>query len=137
MEEKLVRRVLKASVVVAALVGFCGAVYLGTLWAFAFILAAAWSIVNLWVLERLLVLLFRGGSRLALAAVFCLKITVLYGLILLYLIAVPWRPSALLGGITLPYAVIVLKALGRSLIEAMGRKEALQATGDRGKQDGT
>jgi len=137
MEEKLVRRVLKASVVVAALVGFCGAVYLGTLWAFAFILAAAWSIVNLWVLERLLVLLFRGGSRLALAAVFCLKIPVLYGLILLYLIAVPWRPSALLGGITLPYAVIVLKALGRSLIEAMGRKEALQATGDRGKQDGT
>ena len=137
MDENFIRRVLKASVVVAALVGLCGKAYLGSLWAFAFILAAAWSIVNLFVLERLLILLFQRESRLALAAVFCLKIPVLYGLILLYLIEVPWRPSALLGGITLPYAVIVLKALGRSLIEAMGRKEALQATGDKRTRDRT
>jgi len=51
----------------------------------------------------------------------CLKVPVLYGLIILYLFYVSWQPSALIAGITLPYAVMVLKALGRFLIEAMNR----------------
>ena len=135
MDEKFIRCVLKASAVAAALLALCGRVYLGSLWAFAFLLAAAWSIVNRWVLERLFILMLQGQSRLALAAIFCLKIPVLYGLILLYLVAVPWRFSALLGGITLPYVIIVLKALGRSLVDAMGRKEAPKDLGVHRPQD--
>lgn len=129
MDEDFVRRVLKASVVIAALAGLCGMAYLGPLWAFAFILAAAWSIVNLWLIERLFTTLLLGQSRVALVVIFFLKVPVLYGLILLYLIVVPWQPSALLGGIILPYAVIVLKALGRSLVETTGRKRTPEATG--------
>lgn len=128
MDERFIRRVLQASLAMTAVVGLCGLSYAGPLWAFAFLLAALWSTANLWALERLLILLFRKGNRLALVVLFCLKIPVLYGLILGYLLWVPWRPSALIGGVSLPYAVIVLKALGRSLVDAMGRKKASPAT---------
>jgi hypothetical protein len=137
MDEQFIQRVLKASAVVAALIGLYGLVYLEPLWAFAFILAAAWSIANLWVLEHLLILLFERGGRLALVVLFCLKIPILYGLILVYLLFVPRRPSALIGGVTLPFVVMVLKALGRSLVDAMGRKETPPATEAKsGQQDG-
>jgi hypothetical protein len=128
MDEQFIPRVLRASVVMTALIGLCGLAYPGPLWSFAFVLAGLWSTANLWALEHLLMLLFRKGNRLALVAFFCLKIPILYGLILGYLLWVPWRPSALIGGVTLPYAVIVLKALGRSLVDAMGRKDASPTT---------
>jgi len=132
MDEQFIDRVLRTSGVVAGLSGLCGWAYLGPEWALAFLLAATWSIVNLWVLARLLILLFKQGSRLGLALFFCLKVPVLYGLILAYLLLVPRRPSALIGGVTLPYAVIVLKALGRSLVDAMGRQGTPPATGPKG-----
>lgn len=122
MDEQFIDRVLRASGVVAALAGLCGWAQLGSEWALSFLLAAAWSIVNLWVLAQVLIRLLQHGSRLALIVFFCLKIPILYGLILCYLFWAPWSPSALIGGITLPYAVIVLKALGRFLVDAMGRK---------------
>jgi len=122
MDEQFLDRVVSASGLVAALAGLCGWGPLGSEWTLSFLLAAAWSIANLWILARLLILVFQRGSRFALALFLCLKIPILYGLILCYLIWAPWRPSSLIGGITLPYGVIVLKALGRFLVEAMGRK---------------
>lgn len=130
MGEDLLHRVRKSSAAVAVLVTLIGLVARGPQWSLAFALAAAWSIANLWVLERLLTLLIRRGSRLALLVVFCLKVPILYGLMLLYLIAIPWRPSALLGGISLPYAVIVLKAVGHVLIEATARKGSPTQSGN-------
>jgi len=129
MDEQFIDRVLRASAVAAAVAGLCGWAYWGPQWALAWLLASAWSIVNLWVLAHLLKRLFQRGSRFALVAFFCLKVPVLYGLILCYLLWVPWRPSALIGGIILPYAVIVLKALGRFLVDSMSRKETPSDTG--------
>jgi hypothetical protein len=136
MDERFIRRVLQASLVMTAVVGLCGLSFAGPLWAFAFLLAALWSTANLWALEHLLILVFRKGNRLSLAVFFCLKVPILYGLILSYLLWVPWRPSALIGGVTLPYAVMVLKALGRSLVDAMGQKKASPASeAKRGERD--
>jgi hypothetical protein len=136
MDEQFIDRVLRASGVVAGLVGLCGWACLGAAWATAFLLAAAWGIVNLWALARLLLIIHAHAPRWALAAFLCLKIPILYGLILSYLLWVPWRPSALIGGISLPYAVIILKALGRFLVEAMGRKGIPpETTAGSGQQD--
>jgi len=136
MDERFIDRVLRTTGIVAALIGLCGWAYLGTLWARAFLLAAAWGIVNLWALARLLLIVHAYAPRWAVVLFLCLKIPVLYGLILCYLVWVPWRPSAFLGGISLPYAVILLKALGRVLVEAMGRKGTPPAAGtDSGRQD--
>jgi len=138
MDERFLDRVLRASGVVAGLAGLCGWAYLGSLWALAFLLAAAWSIINLWVLACLLIQVFERGNRLSLLLFFCLKVPVLYGLILLYLLFVPIRPSALIGGVTLPYVIIVLKALGRFLVEAMGQKQTPPAAGtENGQQSRT
>jgi len=121
MEADFLRRVYKASAAMAALIALCGAAYIGALWALAFLLAAAWSVANLWTLERLLTVVVRRGRRTAIAGLFCLKLPVLYAVLALYLLFVPWSAGALLAGLTLPYAVIVLKALGLSLVESMGR----------------
>lgn len=121
-DEQFVDRVLRVTGVVAALAGLCGWAQWGSEWALSFLLAAAWSIVNLWALAQVLIRVFMRGSRLAVALFFCLKVPILYGLILCYLIWAPWSPSALVCGITLPYLVILLKALGQSLVEAMGPK---------------
>jgi len=135
MDERFIDRVLVASGIFAALVGLTGWAYRGAEWSLSFLLAATWGIVNLWVLAWLWeVLLFETGNRLRLLLLFCLKVPVLYGLILLYLLYVPWQSSALIYGVTLPYAVIVLKALGRSLNDAMSRKGSPPASGGGGEE---
>ena len=134
MDERFIDRVLVASGILAALIGLTGWAYWGAEWSLSFLLAATWGIVNLWSLARLLVNLFETRNRLGLLLFFCLKVPVLYGLILLYLLYVPWQSSALIYGVTLPYAVIVLKALGRSLNDAMSRKGSPPASGGGGEE---
>jgi hypothetical protein len=126
MDEAFLKRVYRTSWILAALVTLFGATYGGVRWGVAFGLAGAWSIINLRVLEYLLILYLKRRGRLRLIIVFLLKILGLYGLLLggLFVIRLhdgrmpiaPWFRSALLCGISLPYAVIVLKALGRVLV---------------------
>jgi len=120
MDEGFIGRVLKTSAVVGPLFALCAYACLGPLWSFSFLLAAGWSIANLWALKGLLKALVLREGLLKLGSFFFLKVPILYGVILFYLIAVPWKASALITGFSLPYVVIVLKVLGRALVETMG-----------------
>ncbi len=121
VDERFIDRVLQASGVIGALAGLCGWALGGPEWALAFLLAAAWSIVNLWVLAYFLVVILKKARRRTLIAFFLLKTVILYGLIVLYLFFVQWTFSALMSGLTMPYIVMVLKAVGRVLTDAMDR----------------
>jgi hypothetical protein len=130
--EGFIRRVLRASAVFGPLIGLCGMAYLGSLWAFHFVLTAAWSTVNIWVLEQLFVCWFQKKDRVRMIVIFFLKVLVLYGLFLTYLHAVPWQDwaSAVIGGFSLPFAIMVLKALGLALNEVMGQRSTPPARRD-------
>ncbi|MCX8035750.1 MAG: hypothetical protein N3D11_01600 [Candidatus Sumerlaeia bacterium] len=121
MDERFIDRVLQASGVMGGLGGLCGWALGGPEWALAFLLAAAWSIANLWVLAYLLVVVVKRARRGTMLAFLLLKTVILYGLIVLYLFFVHWTFSALMCGLTLPYVVMVLKAGGRVLVDAMNR----------------
>lgn len=142
IERDFLKRVYRASVAMTLIIGVYGAVYVDGQWALAFTLAAAWSIVNLWAWERLgvqlepiLSIYSQKGSRRALVGFFCLKVPILYGLILLYLITIPLRPIAVIGGVFVPYGVITLKAAGHALAQAMGWEKASGAATAEKHQD--
>jgi hypothetical protein len=150
MERDFIRRVLKASAVMTALFGLVGSVYLGPIWALVFMMMAALSIVNLWVIEQLWTTIFLRGSRLWLFVIFFLKFATLCGLLLLVVTVTPWQTKprsagSLIGGFALPYAVIVLKAVGRALVEMTGPQKtqtapdgadiATQGTANHGRTD--
>lgn len=112
-------RVHKTGLIVAGVIGLSVAFYSGHAgWAAGFSLAAVWSVANFWMLERVIRLALRPGSRdkLAIAMALLVKLPLLQGLLALLVFKGNFAVSALGAGLSVPLLVIVLKIAGRMLV---------------------
>jgi len=117
MDEGFLRRVRTMSWLVAGLGGVFGTAYLGWRWGSGFAVAAAWSVVNLIALERLIRLSVRpwGRAKGAIAGALVIKLPVLYGSGVLITMFGGFPLESLLAGIAVPLVVMALKAGGQVL----------------------
>jgi hypothetical protein len=90
---------------------------IGGSWSLGFLGSALWSIANLWTLDRLVRGALQPGpqDKIRLAAQILVKLPVLYTLLVVFLWMGSFPASAVLAGVAVPLAVIVLKVAGRML----------------------
>ena len=115
-------RVHKTSLIVAGLVSVSAAVYtVGGHWALGFLLAAFWSVANLWMLERLVRLAIRPGDRdrVAIAVGILIKLPLLHALLFLLVFKGGFAATAVAAGVSVPLSVIFLKVAGRLFVTRM------------------
>ena len=115
---ELLARVRRSTVIAGAVVALFTATYVAPRDGLALALGVAWSLVNLWLLERLIVAL-TGADR-ALPATRVRAATTLGGLAGLFaagaVLLATLPPITLLAGFLLPFAVLVLKAASLLLL---------------------
>ena len=111
------RRVYGISLALALVGGAFLVVYQSPRIGAGFASAGAWSVANLWALERLIRLSVRPTGRrpLAIALALLVKLPVLYGLGALLVLEGGFAAMSLLAGFSIPLLVLVLKAVGRVL----------------------
>lgn len=115
------KRVRKTATVSGSVLAALVAVYAGAEAGLAFAAGAAWSLLNLLVIEMLVRHLVADGDRrrlrrLRIAGVAMIKIPVLYALGFLLVRSELLPVTGLLAGFIWPLAVIVMKALGRLVL---------------------
>ena len=118
LDAAFMARVFKTSLFVSSLVALFSSFWtIGGSWAFAFLGASVWSTANLWTLERLVRGALRPGpvDKLALAGALLIKLPLLYAALVAFILLGNSPASAVLAGVSVPLAVIVLKVLGRLL----------------------
>jgi hypothetical protein len=118
LDEAFLGRVHKTSLVMAGLVAVIASLStIGGNWALGFLGCAVWSTANFWTLERLVRGSLKPGRRdnVALAISIFVKLPVLYALLIAFLFLGKFPASAVLIGVAVPLAVIVLKVAGRML----------------------
>ena len=118
LDQAFMARVHKTSLVMAGLVAVVASMStLGVSWALGFLGCAVWSTANLWTLERLVRGSLQPGpaDKIALAMGILIKLPVLYGLLVLLLFFGNFPATAVMIGVSVPLAVIVLKVAGRML----------------------
>jgi F-type H+-transporting ATPase subunit a len=113
-------RVRRATLWVTALAFVTGVTYAGLARGSALALGAGWSLVNLWLLERLVVTITGGerdtwpALRRAGAAVGGMVALFAVGAVLLLRLPAAW----LMAGFSIPFAVLTLKAASALLVES-------------------
>jgi len=118
LDEAFLSRVHKTSLLIAGLVAAIASLStIGGSWALGFLGSAIWSTANFWTLERLVRGQLRPGKRdnIALAIGLLVKLPVLYALLVLFLFFGKFPAGAVLIGVAVPLAVIILKVAGRML----------------------
>lgn len=118
LDQAFMARVLRTSLLMAGLIALCAAfTTIGARWSLGFLLAALWSVANLWTLERLVRAAVRPGShdKIAIGTGLLVKLPVLYALVVLLIMQGNFAATALVAGVSVPLAVIVLKVAGRVL----------------------
>lgn len=116
------RRVHRTGIVLSCFVSLATAVYVSPRWGLGFLACSMWSVANLWALERLMRESLRpGGAPLRVVALGLLvKIPLLYGALIALLVFVRFPAAAILLGLALPLAVIVLKVAGQLVVARLG-----------------
>ena len=118
LDQAFMARVLKASLFLGGLVALCAAFTdIGGNWSMGFLLAALWSIANLWTLERLIRASLHPGSRdkVAIGMGLLVKLPLLYALVTLLIFKGGFAAGALAAGVSVPLVVILLEVAGRML----------------------
>lgn len=118
LDEAFLSRVHKTSLFMAGLVALIASLStIGGNWALGFLGAAVWSTANFWTLERLVRGSLTPGPRdkVALAGGVFVKLLVLYALLIAFLLVGKFPAVAVMIGVAVPLAVIVLKVAGRML----------------------
>lgn len=107
--------------------------YGGLSFATGFLIGALWNIVNLWILARIIAIFLslskEGKRKKKVAFLFVLKFPVLYGLGYLTVRYGGFSAVGLLCGFSLPFTVIIFKALGRSLTYGMPERNPVRPFG--------
>jgi hypothetical protein len=118
LDEAFLVRVHKTSLFLAAVVACVASIStIGGSWALGFLGCAVWSTANFWTLERLVRGSLTPGPRdkVALAAGVLVKLLVLYALLVVFLLFGKFPAGAVMLGVAVPLAVIILKVAGRML----------------------
>jgi hypothetical protein len=113
-------RIFRTSMILSFFLGVVAAFYFGWRVGLDFTVAAVWGTLSLKFLQLFILEASRPEGirmeRLILAAV--LKFPILYGSGILYMVLTKPRGGAILAGFSLVLVVIVLKSLGRALIDS-------------------
>ncbi len=113
---EFIHRVIKTSLILAALIFLFTTVYYNFRFSAGILAGSAWGCLNLWFLTQLISEIFSPGKEIKKGKVILItvvKFPLLYaaGYLLLEIIHLP--PIGLLVGFTLIFLVMFLKALGR------------------------
>lgn len=114
---EFLRRVHFMSLILAAILGAVGATRISGSFGLGFFAFAVWSTANLWALQWLLGQIVRpaGADKGRLVLALLVKIPLVYAVGALLALRGGFPASAIFAGFSLPFAVIVLKVLGRIL----------------------
>ena len=118
VDARFLRRVHLSSLFMTLLFAAVSATTLSPAWGLAFLVAGLWSTANFWVLERLLraAMQPQGRDLITIAVAAVVKLPVLYALLLWMLMRGGFEAVPMAAGLSMPLVVIVLKAIGRSLV---------------------
>ncbi len=126
LDERFLRRVGVASLLLSGLGGLFGAYFLGWRWGLGFAAAGVWSVLNLKALEHLIGLSVRPEGRRPwpIVGAILIKLPVLYGIGALIVIKGRLPLGSILCGLAVPTLVMVLKAGGRVLAPRVALRHA-------------
>jgi len=128
LDMDFLRRVLVTSSVLAIVLFLFGSVYFGWRSGLGLAFGTAWSVANLYLMIQLVKVVVQEGQirrkRVVLLAL--VKFPVLYGLAYLILRFGELPVMAFVIGFGIPFAVMVLKVLGRMLNEHLSNKPPQQ-----------
>ncbi len=120
MDKGFLNRIVRTSLVAGVGLGVIAAYYFGIPAGAAFAGSAVWAAIGLKLLQVFLVSASRpsGGSTMTTFFLGVLKFPVLYGIGIALLMIFKPNGLAVFAGLTLVPVVVVLKHLGRSLVES-------------------
>jgi hypothetical protein len=131
---EFLKRIFRSATILSVGLGVIVAFYFGWRTGVDFGVAALWGTLNLRFIQMLVVEAARPQGvhwgRVGLAAL--LKFPLLYGAGFLFVVLAHPGPVALLGGLTLIYVVILLKFLGRAMVDSAWFSGPV-ARGERGR----
>jgi len=114
-----INRVIKSTLILGALIFIFGSVYFDWLYSLGIFVGSIWGCANLWFIKQFVVGYVTPGQRDAkkLAILAVIKFPVLY-IVGFLILRLAWFPvSAFVIGFSLVFAVILLKALGKLIVE--------------------
>ena len=119
MDLAFINRVIKSTLVLGALIFIFGSVYFNWVYSVGIFAGTIWGSANLWFIRQFIINYITPGERdtkkLALLAVIKFPVLYIAGFLALWL---GWFPVAsFVIGFSLIFAVILLKALGRLIVE--------------------
>jgi len=106
------------AVALTALVALYGAVYVGLLWGVQYAVTSCLSIVNFWLIEKLVVAMFAERNKIKSLIWAVVKFPLLYFIAFLFFHNVGFSISSFLAGFNTIFIVLILKAAGKMYIEA-------------------
>ena len=120
MDHSFLNRIFRSSLILSIVLGVVAAFYFGWRIGLDFTAAAVWGSVGLKFLQLFIIEASRpeGVRPKSLILAAFLKFPVLYGLGTLYMVYVKPHGGAVIAGLSLVLLVIVLKFLGRALIDS-------------------
>ena len=110
-------RVLVSSIFVVLLVGLVSAVYYSMTWAGRYTAVGLWTIINFWLLGKLLSLIVKKSSVIFIGFLLIVKIPVWYTLGFFILKYLGVEPTSLLAGLNTVFVVLILKSLGKQIAD--------------------
>ncbi len=118
MERDFLKRTRTMAVGLTALVALYGAVYVSLLWAVQYAVTSCFSIVNFWLIEKLVVAMFAERNRIKSLIWAVVKFPLLYFIAFLFFRNGGFSTTGFLFGFNTIFIVLILKAAGKMYIEA-------------------
>jgi hypothetical protein len=118
MDHGFLKRTRITALIITALWGLCGTVYVSPLWALQYSVTSLLSIVNLWLIEKLVLAIFPQSNKIKSLIWAVVKFPLLYSFAYLFFRNGGFSLSGFLLGFNTIFIVLVLKAAGRMYIDA-------------------
>lgn len=118
MERDFLKRTRITALILTAIIGLYGAVYVSMLWAVQYSVTSCLSIVNFWLIEKLVVAIFAERNKIRSLIWAVVKFPLLYFIAFLFFRNGGFSTTGFLFGFNTIFIVLILKAAGKMYIEA-------------------
>ncbi len=118
MKREFLKRTRITALILTAIIGLYGAVYVSMLWAVQYAVTSCLSIVNFWLIEKLVVAMFAERNKIRSLIWAVVKFPLLYFIAFLFFRNGGFSTTGFLFGFNTIFIVLILKAAGKMYIEA-------------------
>jgi hypothetical protein len=118
MERDFLKRTRITALILTAIIGIYATAYVSLLWAVQYAVTSCLSIVNFWLIEKLVVAMLGERNKIKTLIWAVVKLPLLYFVAFLFFHNVGCSISSFLAGFNTIFIVLILKAAGKMYIEA-------------------